>query len=61
MRFYLKELYEQSIALDATTNLVLLLTAKAFTSRATSLAVDYISEITIELLKLRRKCKVYSP
>ena len=61
MRSYWEELCEQGIALDATADLVLLLTVKALTSRATSLAVDYISEITVELPKLRGKCGVNSP
>jgi len=48
----------KAFALDATADLVLLLTVNALMSRATSLAVDYISEITVELLKLRGKCGV---
>jgi hypothetical protein len=56
-----EELCEQGIALDATANQVLLLTVKALMTRARSLAVDYISEITVELPKLHGKCGVDPP
>jgi len=59
MRSYWEELCERGMALDATADLVLLLTVKALlTSRATNLSIDYISGIAAKLPKLCGRCGV---